>query len=324
MCYSENLRTESFKILSRGGVQWLECPALARRRSVLHAFSTRAGGASHAPAAGLNLGFTEGDRSGRVEANRRLLFRRLGAGGFQLAELRQIHSTILYRVVRGARGHLEYFPGGYSPSSKAGARRPQGDALITDQPGILLAVRSADCVPILLADPDGPAVAAVHGGWRGLLEGLVEKTVGEMRRLFGSRPRRLLAAIGPSIRVCCYEVGEELLSAYCGRFAHGEEFFSLAQDDETAGEQVAHTPVFLSAAPPGHAPGPARRPHLDLVAVARYQLRKVGLLSSHIHVADYCTSCRTDLFFSHRQEGSRTGRMMALIGIRPAAKTGWP
>ncbi len=266
---------------------------------------------------GLNLGYTQGELRTRVKENRSGFFRALGARAFQLAEVHQIHSTMIYRVAHGKRGKLEYLPCGHPPASKLRARLPEGDALLTDEPGILLAVRSADCVPILVADPNGKAVAAIHAGWKGMLGGIVEKTVGEMRRLFGLRPGALIAAIGPSIRDCCYEVGEELHSSFCGRFPEGEKFFRKPSDDESSVERSPYSPPFLSFAPPGHGPDPAAQWHLDLVAVARYQLRRAGLAESKIRAADFCTSCRNDLFFSYRKEGSRTGRMMSVIGIRP-------
>jgi purine-nucleoside/S-methyl-5'-thioadenosine phosphorylase / adenosine deaminase len=265
----------------------------------------------------LNLGFTPGARRARVEQNRRAFVGRLRAHGFRLAEVRQIHSALAYRVTRGEDNGLEYLPCGYPPPSKNRGDLPQGDALITNEPGILLAVRSADCVPVLLADPDNRAVAAVHAGWKGMLEGIVEKTVGEMRRIFGTQPRSVVAAIGPSIRACCYEVGEEVESAFCGRFPKGEAFFPKRADEKAPAERNPYPPSFLSMAPPGHGPDPTRRPHLDLVAAARYQLQRSGLRAPNIRTGDLCTSCHTDLFFSYRKEGSRTGRMMAVIGVRP-------
>ncbi|HEV2348833.1 MAG TPA: peptidoglycan editing factor PgeF [Terriglobia bacterium] len=295
----------------------LEATKLARARWVLHAFSTRIQGVSRAPAAGLNLGYVEGDQRKNVERNRERFFRALGAGQFPLAELRQIHSTLVYQVVRGKRGKLEYRPSGYPnpPGSRPAA--PAGDALLTQEPGVLLSVRGADCMPVLLADPRQRAVAAIHAGWRGALAGAVEKTVGEMVRIFGSRPNDLLAAVGPSIRACCYQVGDEVVTAFCGRYPNGESFFRPAPHDKVEEDISRRYPLlFLSKQPPGHGPESVPTIHLDLAAVARHQLRSAGLMNSKIQVADFCTACRTDIFFSHRQEGGRTGRMMAVIGIR--------
>ena len=292
---------------------------MARQPWLVHAFSTRAEGNSRVPsgpASALNLGFIETDKPANVDKNRRRFFQALGAGEWPLAELRQIHSTSIFVVVKGPRGGLRYLPSGYPTPRASNRMLPQGDALLTNEPGVLLSVRSADCLPILLADVRCRAVAAIHAGWRGALAGIIEKTVGEMVRVFGSRPRDLIAAIGPSIRACCYEVGDEVVNAFMGRYPNGEEFSRAAPNDRTEAHIARRYPLlFLSKQPPGHGPQPTERKHLDLVAVARYQLRRAGLSPDHVAAANYCTACRTDLFFSHRKEGSGTGRAMAVIGI---------
>ena len=305
----------SFRLVSAGATKWLESPELKVPR-VVHAFSTRAGSGGKL-AHGFNLGFTPDEPRGRIEKNRTKYVRAIGAGKFVLAEARQIHSTVVYHV-RWGRGKLQYLPGGF-PRERDDAS-PQGDALITDQPGILLSVRSADCVPILIADATGRAVAAVHAGWKGMLGGIVEKTVGEMIRNFNLSPRGLRAAIGPSIGVCCYEVSEDLAEHFRGRFAAGDQFLvSPRPDDEHDGSmRQPYPPPFLSRTPPGHGPDVVPGPHLNLQAAARYQLLRAGLAKAHIQESGLCTACRTDLFYSHRKEGSYTGRMMAVIGIRPA------
>lgn len=324
VCYSRILRTSGFTIVSRQRLRWIESRKLKGQRWLLHAFSTRQGGTSKPPAAGLNLGFIEFDQRRRVEENRRLFLRRLGAEGFHLAALRQIHSALIYLVVETASAKLEYGPAGLdAPGRRAyrlasspapqGAR--EGDALLTNQAGILLTVRSADCAPLLLVDPRHRAVAAVHAGWRGALKRIAEKTVGEMQRVFGTRPRDLLVAIGPSIRACCYEVGEEVREEFCSSFTNGERFFQKATRPQTS---IAQRPAGLLpvAQPPGHDPANLPALHLDLVAVARAQLESAGIPRANVEVTEFCTACRTDLFFSHRKEGGQTGRMMAVIGIR--------
>jgi len=303
-------------------LQWLESSRLSRISWLVHAFSTRCGGVSRPPAAGLNLGFTDSDRRARVEANRRLFLEALGAGEFSLAELRQVHSAAIYRAAGTPRGNLQYCPAGCGPirgatGASLGAapegRRP-GDALLTDQHGVLLSVRSADCMPVLLVDRRKRVVAAVHAGWRGALARVVEKTVGEMRREFGSRPPDILAAIGPSIRTCCYEVGAEVHDAFSSRFARPERFFRKPVQPSSTAER--YPLAFLAAEPPGHGTADAPRVHLDLAAVARAQLEGAGVPLANVEVAEFCTACRAALFFSHRREGSRTGRLMAVIGIR--------
>ena len=160
----------------------------------------------------------------------------------------------------------------------------------------------------------------VEWRWRSALGRIIEKTVGLMRAVFGSDQQHLVAALGPSIRACCYEVGEEVVAAFCGRFPRGEQFFCEASAASPSTVRAAPDPLpFLSAQPPGHGTRPAPGAHLDLVAVALDQLRSAGVRPSSIQVADFCTACRTDLFFSHRKEGKDTGRTMAVIGIRLGA-----
>ncbi len=308
------LQREAFDIISHQGLEWIECSKLARLPWLLHAFSTRRGGVSRAPVAGLNLGFTEWDQRSNVEQNRKLFLRALGAERFPLATLHQIHSARIYQVLRRPDGRLEHRPaGGFVPTPS----RLEGDALLTDQSGILLSVRSADCVPILLVDVRRRAIGAVHGGWRGALEGIIEKAVAEMQHSFGSRPDDLSAAVGPFIHNCCYEVGEEVAKAFCQRFPNGEKFF---RKERRAGVEHNAEPEAGSSISPD-ASGERSRPKqamcLDLGAVARHRLRHAGIPPSNVHIADFCTSCRTDLFFSHRKEKGRTGRMMAVVAIRP-------
>jgi hypothetical protein len=277
------------------------------------------------------LGFTESDRRERVEENRRRFFQQLGVRDFTLAPLRQVHSSHSWVVARDRERRLAFqFPGAgvFAPDTRVlqskiqnhrsktpKAEPPGGDGLMTAEPGILLTIRVADCLPLLLVDPRRRVVAAVHAGWRGALARVIEKAVGDLRCAFGSDPQRLIAAAGPSIRACCYEVGEEVVDAFHGRFAAAEHFLRpLSAGAKTAGDRASIP--FSSAAPPGHARKHAPAAHLDLVAVARDQLTRAGVKPAHILVADYCTACRTDLFFSHRREGARTGRQVAAIGIR--------
>jgi YfiH family protein len=314
------LKQGAFNLVARGGLEWLECEALARFPWLLHAFSTRRGGGSEGSATGLNLGFSAADTRANIEKNRQRFFAQLGAERFALAALRQSHSTHIYRVVRGTSGQLEYYPSGFPAPYRPDHHLPVGDALLTDQPGVLLSVRIADCLPVLVLDPRQRVVAAIHAGWRSALGRIIEKSVGLMRAMFGSDPHYLLVALGPSIRTCCYEVGEEVVAAFCGRFARGEQFFREAPPGNPSPALAARHPLlFLSAQPPGHVTRPVPGAHLDLVAVALDQLRSAGVRPSSIQVADFCTVCRTDLFFSHRKEGKDTGRTMAVIGIGPGA-----
>jgi polyphenol oxidase len=255
------------------------------------------------------------DRNGRRISPHQVFLNRLGVGTLALAGLRQIHSAVIYNAWTEGSGTVRYTRSGCTPAQAGNDGPPCGDALVTDQPGILLSVRTADCVPLLLVDPARRAIAAVHAGWRGSLERIAEKTVGEMRRAFHSLPEDLLAAIGPSIRACCYEVGQEVVEAFCARFTRCENYFKGRPPCDAAQTPRSRYPQsFLSARPPGQGADAGPAALMDLVAVTRDQLRNTGMRSANIHVADFCTACRTDLFFSHRKEG-KTGRMIAVIGM---------
>ena len=302
--------------VSRGGLTWIKHPLIGRYSWLVHAFSTRRGGVSRGPSAGLNLGFTVGELHARVRENRESFFRQLGVEHFALASVRQVHSASVYQIWRTTSGELECRLCGDNQPEQPGVAQPEGDALLTGEAGILLSVRTADCLPVLLVDPKHRAVAAVHAGWRGVLGRLVEKAVGEMRRGYGSEPQSLLAVLGPSIRACCYEVGEDVLEAFQRGFPHADKFFRRVSRP-LASRPKRPPPSLLGVRPPRDNPIPRPSIHLDLVAAAQNQLAAAGLAPAHVAVVDYCTACRTDLFYSYRREGDRTGRMLAVIGMRP-------
>ena len=157
-------------------------------------------------------------------------------------------------------------------------------------------------------------MAAVHAGWRGALQRIAAKTIGRMQMVFGTRPADVIAALGPGIARCCYEVGPEVAKAYASQFSQARKWFDGPFDKLVAEDDPNPLP-WLSMAPPGHEP-PAPRVHLDLFAANRAILTEAGVLPKHISASALCTACRTDLFFSYRREGGHTGRMMAVIGIR--------
>jgi len=316
MCYIRLLADPTSHLVSRGGLAWIEHPLVAPYPWLIHAFSTRRGGVSRSPAAGLNLGFTKGEPKVRVQRNRDLLFRQLGAERFALASLRQVHSTVVYQVGHAMEGELEYRLPGNGPPGRTGLGQPEGDAMLTDQAGILLSVRTADCLPLLLVDPKLRAVAAVHAGWRGALGRIIEKAVAEMRRVYGSEASSLLAVLGPSIRACCYEVGKDVEEAFRESFQNASEFFRKPTRHPGSGPRH-YSLSFVKMQPPGDRANPKPSAHLDLVAVARDQLGGAGLAPRHVAAVGFCTACHPDLFYSFRRDGNGTGRMAAVIGIRP-------
>jgi YfiH family protein len=296
-----------------GDLQILQAPLLAALDWLVHGFSTRPGGASdleslrdgkQASEKVLNLGFTDWDARASVLANRKNFSAALGASKMRLVALRQIHSDIAHRV-EGAED---------TGSQNAPPELPlQGDALFTRDRGVLLAVQTADCVPILLADTKCHAIAAIHAGWRGTLRRIAEKTLGRMKMEFGTRPEDVIAALGPGIGPCCYEVGGDVAKEFQAQFPNAREWFEGPFDALASGENDPNWLPWLTMKPPGHAP-PPRRVQLDLIAANRSILAAAGVRAENIVSSGYCTSCRTDLFFSYRRERT-TGRLMAVIGI---------
>jgi YfiH family protein len=190
---------------------------------------------------------------------------------------------------------------------------------MTDEPGLLLGIQTADCIPVLVADRKRRAVAAFHAGWRGTVKRIVEGGVGRMRLEFGSRPEDLIAAIGPGIGPCCYAVGEETLAEFESQFAYARELFREVDDADEVRRK--YPMLFLTQRAPGHSPiGPNL--HLDLVEANRRQLLTAGLKPQAIHSVGGCTQCHRELFFSHRGSQGRAGRMMSVIGIRPISHPG--
>ena len=287
--------------LHAAGLQILQVRTLQRLTWLVHGFSTRLGGVSHLETASggsgvLNLGFTPWDSRANVAVNRARLLSALGAEQMKLCPLRQIHSD----VTRAFDAHSE--------------QAPQGDASITRRSGLLLAVQTADCVPILLVDTKRRAVAAVHAGWCGTLKRITAKALGRMQMSFGTQPSDVLAVLGPAIGRCCYGVGPEVAQAYTAQFARAREWFEGSFDRAASSEQP--NPLkWLNRTAPGHHPPPPRV-HLDLKAANRWQLLDRGVKPSNILTSELCTACRPDLLFSHRREDGRTGRLMAVVGIR--------
>jgi polyphenol oxidase len=303
-------KTESWILRRTRGLQILEAPRLSQFDWLVHGFSTRPGGASELKANRdggeateniLNLGFTDWDSRHRVLKNRQDFFAALRASKMRVIALRQIHSDIV-QVVNSSNPE---------PSGDA----LKGDALITNQPGFLLVVQTADCVPILLADKKRRAVAAIHAGWRGTLQRIAEKAFGRMQMEFGTSPQDVIAALGPGIGQCCFEVGPEVVAEFAAKFPEASEWFKGPFDSLARGDNDPNWLPWLTMRPPGHQL-PEPRAHLDLIAANRAILINAGIWPGNISSSGFCTACRTDLFFSYRRERI-TGRMMAAIGIRP-------
>jgi YfiH family protein len=275
--------------------------SLARIPWLIHGFSTRSGGSSHVYGSkALNLGFTRHDSRNAVERNRTEFLRKLGVVNdeppWPLVTLRQIHSDLIHCITQAPDKQLV------------------GDGLITNSPGMLLAIQTADCLPVILVDSKHRAVGIFHAGWRGTVRRIVEKGEGEMCRRFGTQPSDLKAAIGPGIHGCCYEVGSEVRGQFESQFAYAAELFREVKESDPVREK--YPLLFLSARPPGHDHG--AKIFLDLVEANRRQLMICGVPARNVSASPLCTSCRADLLFSFRAEKGITGRMMGVVGINPA------
>jgi YfiH family protein len=235
---------------------WLE----AKVGSATAAFSTRLGGVSDGPYRSLNLGVLTDDERTRVHENRRSLAGALG---------RDPDSIVMGRQVHGAGVQLRRMP------AREGGSLREADAQVTFEQDLTPLVLVADCVPLILFAPG--AVAAVHCGWRGVAGGVVDEAVGAVRR---HSPESISAVVGPGIGVCCYEVGENVDSAFRGRGL------------------------------PGATDG-----RLDLTSAIRRELEELGVAAGRIHACELCTSCHPELFFSHRRDGGVTGRQAGLAWL---------
>ena len=280
----------------------LQSGALREFPWLIHGFSTRQGGASTCYGGhDLNLGFTHDDQAENVKRNRGAFLLAMGAtdangSPWPIVQVKQIHSSIVHKIE--------------SPPPQPLA----GDGLITDTRGLLLAVRTADCVPVLAVDIERKTVGTFHAGWRGTAARVVEKGIGEMRRHFGSDPAGLRAVIGPCIRRCCYIVGDEVRAESESQFTYAADLFHETFNSNSL--HVRYPLLFLNQRAPGHGDA-ASELHLDLVEANRRQLEAAGVAPDHIEIVDGCTACDTKRFFSHRAEFGKTGRMMAAIGIKP-------
>jgi len=282
------------------------------------AFSTREGGATTAFGMpnDLNLGWNVNDPAETVASNRERFLQAVAGPGSepgQLVAVRQFHSPLI-RIIG---------PQAINLATPEGRPTLRGDALITNRADVTLAILTADCVPVLVADTRRRVVAAFHAGWRPTLARIVERGIGAMRLHFGSQPKDLIAAIGPGIGACCYSVGEEVRFEFESQFAYAPSLFSEVYDSDPVRDK--YPLLFLTARAPGHSNiGP--QIHLDLIEANRRQLLDAGLRESKISIVGECTAC-TRLpngqrrYFSHRDEHGHTGRMLSVIGMSPTPKT---
>jgi YfiH family protein len=266
------MQIDGFILRETDGIRSFECAALAQYPELRHAFSTRSGGVSRSPEGALNLGHVPWDSPGNVVENRRRFLSAHGLAPDSLATVAQYHSAEFHIIKTPLRQ--------WNPSTP-------GDALLSRESRVALAVLVADCIPVLLFDPATHVIAAVHAGWRGTLARILTTTVHGMRTELGVDPSRLLAAYGPGIRSCCFEVGSEVVEAFTAAFPG----------------------IPLSC------PHPVRREKyfLDLPRALDSQLSDSGVMLHNRFDLGLCTCCHPEHFFSYRRESQSSGRLMALI-----------
>ncbi len=262
----------------KNGIPFFKAACLDSMVGLSHGFFTRCGGVSPPPYATLNVGPLSDDAATNRAENLRRIAAVLGAPAQAVVAARQVHGTEVIRVTE-SNVYRSIF---------SGAPSVEGDALVTNRRGVWLGILTADCVPVLIVDPVNRVVAAIHAGWRGTYGRVVSHTILAMTRNFGSMPADLLAALGPAIGPCCYEVGEEVARLFVRTPGSG------------------HPPVCRRARGAWS---------LDLARSNGYELEEAGIPEARIMKIPVCTRCQSDLFFSVRAQGDPTGRQIALIGL---------
>ena len=264
------------RMTGKGPLKYLKALSLEPFDFLIHAFCTRQGGVSKGSFSSLNVSDREGDDAGCVRQNFERIASAFGFSPGNFLPIRQVHGDGI-RVLDREPAIFEDNP------------PPQIDAVVTDRPAIALCIKTADCVPILLADPIRQVIGAVHAGWKGTALGIAEKTVDTFVRRFASKPQDILALIGPAIGPCCYEVDSPVFEAMAGH-PQRAAFFSRIPDRQ--------------------------RWMLDLPLANKIQLLDRCLRPENILSSGLCTSCRQDLFFSHRRDRCQTGRHLNFIMLR--------
>ena len=254
----------------------------ASHADVIAAVSTRDGGVSAPPHASANMSFSVGDDPACVRENRRRYLTVLGIAPETIVSTNQVHGTRIVTVGKAERGR-----GALTPDTAIG----ECDGLLTAEPGVPLTMNFADCTPIFLFDPRQKVAALLHGGWRGTAGNIVGVAVQAMREQFGTNPKDIIAAIGPAIGPCCFEVGADVICEFAKLFLTS----ALAELVRDRGNNH-----FL----------------FNLPEANRCLLLHAGLAEDHIENCGLCTYCHDDTFFSYRKSKGKTGRHMGVICLK--------
>lgn len=267
-----------FTFNEKNGVLTLSVPSFDETGMCLSAFTTRLGGVSEAPLSSMNLGFGRGDKHEAVLENYRILGETLGFDSSLVVAFCQVHKNDVCVAEMSDAGEA------YLPCKR------EFDAIITNTPNLPIATYHADCVPVFLLDPVRRAVGVAHAGWRGTAAKTPAAAVRKMCEEFGSSPKDILAAIGPSIGKCCFECHGEVCDAMLS--SYGEAATPYITDDKNG------------------------KFHVDLQGLCAHSLLECGIPDSSITLSDECTMCKADTYWSHRATGGIRGAMAAIIMLR--------
>jgi YfiH family protein len=265
-------------------VPFITFPVLSNLPFIRHGFSTRLGGISRDIYSTMNLGSdsaTITDEPANIEENFNRIAESIGIDPHSIVISKQVHKTNIKLVDETDCGKGLYKERDFD----------EIDGLITNTPGVTLVTKYADCVPLFFVDPINRAIGLTHSGWRGTVKKIGMITVQKMQEHFGSNPKDLIAVIGPSICMDCYEVGEEVASEFINAFSDFGYNNIIRRNDKG-------------------------KYQLNLWAANHAVLTEAGLTPAHIHSSEVCTSCNSDLLFSHRKTGGKRGSLAAFLAIR--------
>lgn len=271
----------------KNGILYYTFDIFNRLTKITAAVSARKGGVSSAPFASLNMSFSSGDDAQLVLENRRLYLEALHIAPEDIICCNQVHGIHIEQVGNAdkGRGALE-----------ASSAIPACDGLMTHEAGVPLTMNFADCTPLLFFDPVHDVIAISHGGWRGTAGNIAAVTLERMHEAYGTQSDAVLAAIGPAIGACCFEVGKEVIDQFMNLFSPSE----MQELARPVGEKY----------------------YLDLAKANKMLMLRAGIRADHLEEAHICTYCRDDLFFSYRKaskHGEKTGRHMAVIMMNEGA-----
>lgn len=264
------------EIIRKSNIHYLEPSNMAKADISAQGFTTRHEGVSRAPYNSLNLGLNTFDSPHNVQGNRSLLTRAFDIKVEKLVMVNQCHGTDIL-VIDEPNQDFAHF------------QKLQCDGIITNQPGIMIAVGVADCLPLLLLDPQKKVAAALHAGWKGTAGNIAAKGIESLVKIFGSNKTDILASLGPCIKSCCYEVDEPVRKAFTDG---GLDWNNLAVEIGVG------------------------KWRLDLAAANRDQLTAAGIPEENIESAPQCVCCQHDWFFSYRRDAGETGRQAGFIALK--------